>query len=233
LKKTSFAAASTHFRQVFTGTLFDVSENNLTIVASDTHRLAYKALELEEPVPQDKQFTVPNRTIGELLRILADSDEPVKIGFIDNNVVFTLGDTYFTSRIIEGQYPNYNQVIPQNFVSELKIKPSLLIETLERALIIPTDDKSIKRVQLQIGPEEIQLIKSTDHHQNFLDCVRSRQLTITPCEVAHRSASVGHIGLISLRLGRKLRWDPEREHFIDDPEADRLLGRTMRAPYSI
>ena len=59
-----------------------------------------------------------------------------------------------------------------------------------------------------IGPNEIKLIKSRDHYQNFLDCVRSRALTIAPCEVAHRSASVGHLGVIAIETGRKIHWDP-------------------------
>jgi predicted dehydrogenase len=82
-----------------------------------------------------------------------------------------------------------------------------------------------------IGPNEIKLYKSRDHYQNFLDCVKARALTITPCEVAHRSASVGHLGVIAIELGRKIRWDPATETVIDDPEADRLLSRAYRKPW--
>jgi len=82
-----------------------------------------------------------------------------------------------------------------------------------------------------IGPNEIKLIESRDHYQNFLDCVRSRELTITPCEVAHRSASVGYLGTIAIELGRKIRWDPATETIIGDPQADRLLGRSYRKPW--
>ena len=82
-----------------------------------------------------------------------------------------------------------------------------------------------------IGPNEIKLIESRDHHQNFLDSVRSRGLTIAPCEVAHRSASVGFLGTIAIELGRKIRWDPATETILDNPEADRLLGRAYRKPW--
>jgi predicted dehydrogenase len=82
-----------------------------------------------------------------------------------------------------------------------------------------------------IGPNEIKLTESRDHYQNFLDAVRSRGLTIAPCEVAHRSASVGYLGVIAIELGRKLRWDPAAETIIGDPEADRLLGRAYRQPW--
>jgi len=82
-----------------------------------------------------------------------------------------------------------------------------------------------------IGPGENRLYKSRDHYQNFLDCVRNRKQTITPIETAHRSASVGHLGVIAIQLGRKIRWDPETETILDDPEAARLLGRAYRSPW--
>ena len=84
-----------------------------------------------------------------------------------------------------------------------------------------------------IGPNEIRLYKNRDHHQNFLDCVKSRQKTITPCEVAHRSASVGHLGVIAMELGRKIHFNPETETIIGDPEATRLLGRPYRGPWHL
>jgi predicted dehydrogenase len=84
-----------------------------------------------------------------------------------------------------------------------------------------------------IGPNEIRLYKSRDHYQNFLDCVRSRALTITPSEVAHRSASVGHLGVIAIETGRKIRWDPATETIIGDPEATRLLSRAYRKPWQL
>jgi hypothetical protein len=84
-----------------------------------------------------------------------------------------------------------------------------------------------------IAPNEIHLYKSDDHHQNFIDCVRSRQKTITPAEVAHRSIMIGHLGLIAMKLGRKVRWNPVTERFVDDPEADRLLARPMRGHWHL
>ena len=84
-----------------------------------------------------------------------------------------------------------------------------------------------------IGPEEIRLTRSTDHYDNFLEGVRTRRETITPAETAHRSASIGHLCLISMRLGRKLRWNPVKERFVNDPEADRMLMGTLRSPWSL
>jgi hypothetical protein len=84
-----------------------------------------------------------------------------------------------------------------------------------------------------IGPNEVRLYESRDHHQNFLDCVKSREKTITPIEVAHRSISVGLLGEIAMLTERKLQWDPEKEQFVNDPGADRMLSRPMRAPWHL
>jgi len=88
-------------------------------------------------------------------------------------------------------------------------------------------------VQEVIGPNEKRLYRSRDHYQNFVDCVRSRAVTIAPAEVAHRSASVGHLGVIAIETGRTIRWDPASESIIGDPGADRLLSRAYRAPYQL
>jgi predicted dehydrogenase len=84
-----------------------------------------------------------------------------------------------------------------------------------------------------IGPDETRLTKSRDHYQNFLDCVKSRRQTIAPIEVAHRSASVGHLGVIAMELGRKIRFNPETETITDDPVATRLLSRAYRSPWQL
>lgn len=83
-----------------------------------------------------------------------------------------------------------------------------------------------------IGPNEKHLYKSTNHMQNFIDCVRSRKQTVTPAEYAHRSASVGHLCMIALELGRTIKWNPEKEEILGDPTASALLTRSNRAPWT-
>jgi predicted dehydrogenase len=82
-----------------------------------------------------------------------------------------------------------------------------------------------------IGPGEIRLYESRDHKQDFLDCVRSRKLTICPAEVGHRSISVGLLGEIAMLTGRKIKWNPDTEQIIGDEEASALLGRSYREPW--
>lgn len=84
-----------------------------------------------------------------------------------------------------------------------------------------------------IGPNEVHLYKCTDHHKNFLDCVRLRRETITPIEVAHRAISIAHLGNIAMKLERKVKWDPVAERFVNDEEAERMMSRSMRAPWTL
>ena len=84
-----------------------------------------------------------------------------------------------------------------------------------------------------IGPNEIHLYKSPGHGQNFVDCIRSRAETITPAEIAHRATSSALLGGIACQLQRKLRWDPVKEIFPGDDEANRLLQCAMRAPFQV
>jgi predicted dehydrogenase len=85
-------------------------------------------------------------------------------------------------------------------------------------------------------PEELRKVKlyeSRNHYRNFLDCVLSRQPTITPVATAHHSAIPGHLGLISMLTGRKLRWDVKSERIIGDAEASKMLTRGYRAPWHL
>jgi predicted dehydrogenase len=75
------------------------------------------------------------------------------------------------------------------------------------------------------------LYVSNDHMGNFLECVKSRKETICPAEVGHRSASMCHLGAIAVRLDRKLQWDPEKEEFTNDSEAQKWVAREMRRPW--
>jgi predicted dehydrogenase len=91
--------------------------------------------------------------------------------------------------------------------------------------------KDIK--ELSDSDAKIKLIHSTNHYRNFIDSVKSRIPTITPAEVAHHSALPGHLGLISMLTGRKIKWNVEREEILDDPEATRLMMRVFRPPYEM
>jgi predicted dehydrogenase len=84
-----------------------------------------------------------------------------------------------------------------------------------------------------IKPDEIHLYESNNHKANFLECIKSRAETIAPVEVGHRSCTVCLLGEIAMRLGRKLKWDPEHERFINDDQANRMISRSIRSPWHL
>ncbi|MBI9016260.1 MAG: Gfo/Idh/MocA family oxidoreductase [Phycisphaerae bacterium] len=102
---------------------------------------------------------------------------------------------------------------------------------VDRGGVLRASDPEI--LKQTVGPDEIKLYKSTDHPRNFIDCVRTRQQTIAPCDIAHRSTTPGHLGLIAMKLGRKIKFNPETQKIINDSTASSMLGYTMRAPWSI
>ena len=86
----------------------------------------------------------------------------------------------------------------------------------------------------EIGPNEIHLRTCPDREQrDFLNCVKTRGETYAPAEVGHRTVTLSHLGNISMMLGRKLRWDPDTERFLDDETANRMLSRPMRSPWRL
>ena len=87
--------------------------------------------------------------------------------------------------------------------------------------------------QEPIKPGEIRLVKSTNHMANWLQCIKSREKPVAEAEIGHRSATVCHLGNIARWTGRRLHWDPVKETFVGDPEANTLLDRQRRKPYEL
>ncbi len=94
---------------------------------------------------------------------------------------------------------------------------------------IDAEPKSL--LKTEFGPNDIRLYNSGEHRQNFLDCVKSRKKCVAPVDAAHRSISIGHLGVIAITLERKLHWDPVNERFINDAGANDMLLRPMRGPW--
>jgi predicted dehydrogenase len=94
---------------------------------------------------------------------------------------------------------------------------------------IEASDRQILREKLPDDAKQVYFSKN--HMENFIDCVKSRKQPICPAEIGHRSASLCHLGVIAIRLSRKLEWDPVNEQFIGDDEANSYVSRKMRKPY--
>jgi predicted dehydrogenase len=94
-----------------------------------------------------------------------------------------------------------------------------------------TDPASLSREPL--GPADVHLYASNDHHSNWLNCIRTRSLCVADVEIGHRSATVCHLGNIANALGRSLQWDPVKEQFKNDEQANRMLSRARREPWMV
>ncbi len=94
-----------------------------------------------------------------------------------------------------------------------------------------TNPESLK--DQKIGPDEIHLYESRNHKQNFIDCVKTRKQPICNAEVGHRSSTLCHLGNIAMLLKRPLKWDPAKEEFIGDSQANSMVARGMRSPWSL
>jgi predicted dehydrogenase len=88
-------------------------------------------------------------------------------------------------------------------------------------------------VKEPLGNNDVHLYPSNNHHTNWLDCIKSRKLPICDGEIGHRSATVCHLGNLSIRLGRTLKWDPAKEEIVEDAEAAKMLSRPYRAPWKL
>lgn len=101
---------------------------------------------------------------------------------------------------------------------------------VSRGKIEASDPKLLKT---EFSSTDTRLYVSRDHHENWLDCIQSRELPICDVEVGHRSVTICHLGNIAMKLGRELKWDPAAEMFVDDEQANRLASKPMRAPWHL
>lgn len=134
---------------------------------------------------------------------------------------------------IEYTYANGVKVI---CADNVKNKQGVLFEGTEGWVYVmrgKIDAQPKSLLTSKIGTDEIQLYKSNNHKGNLLDCIKSRAETIAPAEIAHRSCTVCLLGEIAMRLGRKLKWNPETEQFVNDDVANKMLWRPMRSPWQL
>lgn len=102
---------------------------------------------------------------------------------------------------------------------------------VSRARSNASDPALLREVSERAG--SLKLPSSSNHHDNFLQCIRTRARPISDVEIGHRTTTVCNLGNIAMLLDRKVRWDPAREAFVNDPVADRMRGRAMRGPWSL
>jgi DNA polymerase III subunit beta len=146
LKKTSYAISTDETRYVLNGILFSFKENKLTLVATDGRRLALVDLEVEFPRSQEADIIVPTKAVTELGRLLGDEGD-VRLSVGENQVSFQIGDTLLASKLIEGNYPNYRQVIPGEAKERVTLERELFLNAVHRVSLLSSEkSNSVKLV---------------------------------------------------------------------------------------
>ena len=137
---TNYAAATDEDRPVFTGALLEIKENEVTMVATDTHRMAVKKITIDEPATTPMRSIIPTKTLAEVSRLLP-TDNPAMINIIWNRtqIVFNFESIYIISRLIEGTYPEYEKVIPSQFDSSAVIDRREFAGAVDRVSLLAKD----------------------------------------------------------------------------------------------
>ena len=142
IEKVARAASRDESRPVLTGILVHFEGSQLVMAATDSYRLSVKETELSESGPE-LEAIIPARALQELARLAAGNDT-VELGVHENHVVFSTGDVWLTSRRIDGQFPNYKQLLPETFEAELTVEREPLLEVVRRASVLAQRNQPLR-----------------------------------------------------------------------------------------
>ena len=155
VRKTIFAVSLEENRPIFTGCLFEVNDNKLNVVAVDGFRLAWKSMYLNE---KSNQFSavIPGKTLNEVNKIITDSFDKITIGIAKNQAVFEMENCKIVTRLLEGEFLNYQNVIPGTWETRIRINKYILQNCLERVSLISSssvekEKKYPVKIKIEIG----------------------------------------------------------------------------------
>ncbi|MBX7212168.1 MAG: DNA polymerase III subunit beta [Verrucomicrobiaceae bacterium] len=158
LRKTSYAISTDETRYVLNGILFSFKNNALTMVATDGRRLAMVEQEIEFPQSHETDFIVPTKAVNELSRLLGDSGT-VAIRVTGSQVGFDLEGSFLVSKLIEGNYPNYRQVIPGEAKERIALERETLLRAVSRVSLLASEKSN--SVKLQFSPGQVEIVASS------------------------------------------------------------------------
>jgi DNA polymerase-3 subunit beta len=149
------AASRDEARPHLTGVLVHAGGNELRMVATDSYRLAVKETKLDSGLEGELEVNVPVRALQELTRVAAaDAAEQIEIAELDNQVVFTAGDVVLSSRLIEGRFPNYKQLLPETYEHELRLSRAELLDVVKRISLLAQKNSPL-RMKFEEGALEV------------------------------------------------------------------------------
>lgn len=150
ISKTSFAISADESRAILTGVLLQVNGESLKMVSTDTHRLCVFDCPLVE-CEGTQNAIVPGRAMNELARIVPEGGGTVSVGISASQVMFRVDDTMLVSRLIEGQFPNFDRVIPKDFTKKLIIPTEQFLQSMKRVSIVARENENRTIIQTQEG----------------------------------------------------------------------------------
>jgi DNA polymerase-3 subunit beta len=157
--KVAGSASRDETRPVLTGILVSASERELRMVATDSYRLSVKETTLEAPLSAGFEVNVPARALQELARIVTQaSDEQLSVSVRQNQVLFVVGGVILSSRLIDGQFPNYRQLLPESFEHELRVAGAELTEVVRRISLLAQKNAPLR---LAFKPGELTVSAQT------------------------------------------------------------------------
>lgn len=154
INQSIFAVADNDVRPIYTGTLFNIEGDELTLVSVDGYRLALRREKLESAHMENCSFVVPGSALTDVERICSDSDEPAEISVGTKHISFCIGGTVVVSRRLEGEFLNYKKSIPESFKYTVKVDRSEFMSTIERVSLI-VSEKNSSPVRMSIGDGSI------------------------------------------------------------------------------
>ncbi|RKX36021.1 MAG: DNA polymerase III subunit beta [Verrucomicrobia bacterium] len=170
LKSVSYAQSSDETRYILNGVYFRFEEGKLILVATDGRRLALVSRDLEIAADQGGSLILPAKTVSELVRLLGKG-ERIKVAFNERRVAFQvetsdeengfLGDILLVSKVVEGNYPNYQQVIPKETHQRIKVERELFLQSVHRAALVTSEKSNSVKIKLSNNLLEI-LASSSD-----------------------------------------------------------------------
>ncbi len=153
INQVAFGAARDDTRPVLAGVSFQLEGAQITLVASDGFRLVMREATLEQEVPEPVKVIVPARALLELARILGDGDDPVEMTVTPNRsqVLFRAGDVNLVSRLIEGQFPNVQNLIPKSYATKVVVARQAFAEATRRVSLFARESANVVRLEVEAG----------------------------------------------------------------------------------
>lgn len=142
IKQTVFAVSTMETRPILTGVNMRLANNRLHFVATDSHRLASREVDIQDAAVQFENVVVPGKSLHELNKILSDTDELIQISVTNNQILFRTKNINFLSRLLDGNYPETDRLIPTHSKTKIKMKTKELLHTIDRASLLAKDEKN-------------------------------------------------------------------------------------------